>query len=81
VIGAGIGKVQGIFSEIYALGPEFRTDGSQFDILIEDGEEIDTGPLPWVLSLHRGIRKPVCPTGSTMRSSSATPFFSPITGG
>jgi len=43
VIGAGIGKVQGIFSEIYALGPEFRTDGSQFDILIEDGEEIDTG--------------------------------------
>ncbi|HIG01672.1 MAG TPA: MBL fold metallo-hydrolase [Myxococcales bacterium] len=43
VIGAGIVNVQRVFAEIYGLGADFPADGSQFDILAEDGDEIDAG--------------------------------------
>lgn len=44
-IGAGITRIQRTFAELYGLGPDFPTDGSQFDLLIEDGARLDLGPF------------------------------------
>lgn len=44
-IGARITEVQETFKGIFDLGPEFRTDGSQFDRLLADGEVLDAGSL------------------------------------
>jgi glyoxylase-like metal-dependent hydrolase (beta-lactamase superfamily II) len=44
-IGAGIAAVQGVFKGIFNLEPEFRTDGSQFDTLLRDGEVLSIGRL------------------------------------
>jgi glyoxylase-like metal-dependent hydrolase (beta-lactamase superfamily II) len=44
-IGAGISSVQAVFSEIYNLGPEFPTDGRQFDRLFVDGEHFPLGGI------------------------------------
>lgn len=43
--GAGITAVQEVFSEIFNLGPEFATDGRQFDRLFADGETFALGDL------------------------------------
>lgn len=42
-IGAGIAAVQATFSEIYNFGPDFPTDGRQFDRLFADGESFALG--------------------------------------
>ncbi len=42
-IGAGIRAVQERFAREYGLGPEFPTDGSQFDRLFEDGDRFGLG--------------------------------------
>jgi glyoxylase-like metal-dependent hydrolase (beta-lactamase superfamily II) len=42
-IGAGISAVQAAFSEIYNLGPDFPTDGRQFDRLFADGDSFALG--------------------------------------
>ena len=44
-IGAGIAGVQGVFKDIFHLEPGFRTDGSQFDTLLHDGEVFGIGRL------------------------------------
>src|SRR6185312_7643850 len=44
-IGAGIVAVQEHFREVFALGAQFAVDGSQFDHLFADGEEIALGAL------------------------------------
>jgi len=44
-IGQGIRQVQEAFKRIFGLGQEFRTDGSQFDRLLADGEVVDIGGL------------------------------------
>lgn len=44
-IGARITEVQQTFKGVFDLGPEFRTDGSQFDRLLADGETLDAGTL------------------------------------
>jgi glyoxylase-like metal-dependent hydrolase (beta-lactamase superfamily II) len=44
-IGARITEVQETFRAILDLGPEFRTDGSQFDRLLADGEVLRAGSL------------------------------------
>lgn len=44
-IGRGIGRVQERFKAFFDLEPGFRTDGSQFDRLFEDGEEFAIGDL------------------------------------
>ena len=44
-IGAAIVDVQKVFSGVFDLGPGFSTDGSQFDRLLADGEEIAAGSL------------------------------------
>ncbi|HRP34588.1 MAG TPA: MBL fold metallo-hydrolase [Gammaproteobacteria bacterium] len=43
--GAGVTAVQATFSEIYNLGPDFATDGRQFDRLFVDGETFMLGDL------------------------------------
>ncbi|QCP52185.1 MBL fold metallo-hydrolase [Trinickia violacea] len=44
-IGKNIGRVQGVFTKLFNLEPEFRLDGSQFDHLFEDGETFAIGGL------------------------------------
>lgn len=44
-IGEHITTVQGVFKDIFHLEPEFRQDGSQFDRLLADGDEIRLGRL------------------------------------
>ncbi len=45
VTGARIGEVQARFRDIYNLGPHFAVDGSQFDVLIDEGEHLKVGSL------------------------------------
>lgn len=44
-IGAGITTVQRHFRDVFALGPDFAVDGSQFDRLFADGERLELGAL------------------------------------
>jgi glyoxylase-like metal-dependent hydrolase (beta-lactamase superfamily II) len=44
-IGEKVQMVQGVFKGIFNLGNEFKTDGSQFNHLIKDGENISFGNL------------------------------------
>lgn len=44
-IGEMIRTVQDVFKKIYNLGPEFRTDGSQFDYLFKKNEVFGIGRL------------------------------------
>jgi glyoxylase-like metal-dependent hydrolase (beta-lactamase superfamily II) len=44
-IGDHISVVQGVFKNIFNLEEAFKADGSQFDYLIKDGEEIPFGNL------------------------------------
>ncbi|MEM1416531.1 MAG: MBL fold metallo-hydrolase [Myxococcota bacterium] len=45
VIGEAITRVQETFKPLFDLGPAFATDGSQFDVLLGDGESLDAGTL------------------------------------
>jgi glyoxylase-like metal-dependent hydrolase (beta-lactamase superfamily II) len=42
-IGQGIRSVQATFKNVFGLGPDFATDGSQFDVLLADGDRVDLG--------------------------------------
>jgi glyoxylase-like metal-dependent hydrolase (beta-lactamase superfamily II) len=44
-IGRGITRVQRRFSALFGLGPEFATDGSQFDRLFDEGDALRIGEL------------------------------------
>lgn len=44
-IGAGVREVQAYCKKVFNLGEDFATDGSQFDRLFEDGDEIEIGSL------------------------------------
>jgi glyoxylase-like metal-dependent hydrolase (beta-lactamase superfamily II) len=44
-IGAGVVEVQRRFGELFNAGPDFRTDGSQFDHLFADGERFAVGDI------------------------------------
>jgi glyoxylase-like metal-dependent hydrolase (beta-lactamase superfamily II) len=44
-IGAGITQVQATFKRIFNLSSEFQSDGSQFDRLLHDGDELPLGAL------------------------------------
>ncbi|MGH8146795.1 MAG: MBL fold metallo-hydrolase [Rhodanobacteraceae bacterium] len=44
-IGAGIVEVQAHFKQVFGLGDEFIADGSQFDRLLDDDDEIPVGSL------------------------------------
>ena len=51
VTGARIGEVQATFRSFYNLAPEFPVDGSQFDVLIDEGKRLGFGTLE-VEALH-----------------------------
>lgn len=44
-IGEKITKVQEVFKAVFGLPDEFKTDGSQFDRLLKDGEELQAGTI------------------------------------
>lgn len=44
-IGEKITKVQEIFKGVFGLPEDFKTDGSQFDRLLKDGEEFSAGSI------------------------------------
>ncbi|ARU18267.1 MULTISPECIES: MBL fold metallo-hydrolase [Erythrobacteraceae] len=50
-IGRGIVTVQGVFGKVFNEGTEFERDGSQFDRLLEDGDELMIGEIP-LIALH-----------------------------
>lgn len=51
VTGSRTGEVQRIFREIYNLGPDFPVDGRQFDVLLDEGEELQVSSFT-VRALH-----------------------------
>ena len=51
VIGREIVTVQGVFGKIFNEGTEFARDGSQFDRLAADGEQLMIGEIP-LIALH-----------------------------
>ena len=59
VINQAIGIVQQTFKELFNLGSDFKTDGSQFDILVSDGDTLDAGSLN-VEVLHTPGHTPAC---------------------
>lgn len=58
-IGARIRDVQKLFKGIFNLPPAFKTDGSQFDKLLEDGEEIKAGTLK-IKTIYTPGHTPAC---------------------
>jgi len=60
-IGANVGEVQKAFAEIFHTGPEFKTDGSQFDHLFKDGEQFVIGNLTARVMFTPG-HTPACAT-------------------
>jgi glyoxylase-like metal-dependent hydrolase (beta-lactamase superfamily II) len=43
VTGSRIGEVQRAFRDIYNLGADFPVDGRQFDLLLDEGQELEMG--------------------------------------
>lgn len=60
-IGDRITAVQEVFGKVFAEGPEFRRDGSQFDRLLADGETYMIGGLQAV-AMHTPGHTPACMT-------------------
>ncbi len=60
-IGAHITAVQEVFKGVFDLDDEFPTDGSQFDLLLEDGQVLEVGPIA-VEVLHTPGHTPACAT-------------------
>lgn len=58
-IGAHITAVQKVFKGIFNLEPTFLTDGSQFDRLFDEGDQIALGPLTG-RALHVPGHTPAC---------------------
>jgi len=58
-IGAEIRQVQSIFRRIFNLGDRFRADGSQFDVLLGEGDVLEAGPLR-VEAFHTPGHTPAC---------------------
>ncbi len=58
-IGAGIRAVQSLFREVFDLPASFPTDGSQFDRLFDDGEEVAAGTLGFEVMATPG-HTPAC---------------------
>lgn len=50
-IGGGIVRVQAMFGKVFNTGSEFAQDGSQFDVLFNDGDVFAIGSVP-VTVLH-----------------------------
>jgi glyoxylase-like metal-dependent hydrolase (beta-lactamase superfamily II) len=60
-IGTHIAVVQETFASVFNAGPGFRRDGSQFDVLLSDGDAIDIGTMKGC-ALHTPGHTPACMT-------------------
>lgn len=58
VIGSHIREVQNVFKDFFNL-KELQTDGRQFDILLDDGDEIEAGSIK-IKALHTPGHTPAC---------------------
>ncbi|WP_191486607.1 MBL fold metallo-hydrolase [Pseudomonas sp. FEN] len=58
-IGSHITVVQQVFGELFNAGSDFRRDGSQFDILLDDSAEFSIGTLK-ARALHTPGHTPAC---------------------
>jgi glyoxylase-like metal-dependent hydrolase (beta-lactamase superfamily II) len=59
VIGAHIADVQEVFKGFFGLPESFATDGSQFDVLLKDGETLRAGTLAFT-AIHTPGHTPAC---------------------
>lgn len=59
VIGADITRVQTVFRDLFHLGDDFPVDGSQFDVLLADGDTLDAGAFA-IEALHTPGHTPAC---------------------
>ncbi len=60
-IGSGIRIVQETFGKIFNAGTEFQRDGSQFDVLFDDGDTFRIGTID-ARALHTPGHTPACMT-------------------
>jgi len=60
-IGAHITEVQETFSKVFNLGDDMAHDGSQFALLMQDGDVLDAGGLQ-IQALHTPGHTPACMT-------------------
>ena len=60
-IGAQITQIQATFGSLFNAGPEFATDGRQFDQLFADGDSFSIGNIP-ARVLHTPGHTPACLT-------------------
>lgn len=60
-IGTHITTVQSVFAEVFNAGPGFRRDGSQFDVLLREGDRIAIGSLEGY-AMHTPGHTPACMT-------------------
>ena len=60
-IGNNVGKVQGVFAQLFNVEDSFTADGRQFDRLLADNEKIEIGKLT-VEVLHTPGHTPACST-------------------
>lgn len=60
-IGAKITEVQKVFKNVFNLDPNFKTDGSQFDLLLEEGKPLHAGSLK-IETLYTPGHTPACGT-------------------
>ena len=59
VIGAAIRTVQEVFGKVFNEGPAFARDGSQFDLLMDDGHAFRVGSIE-AIALHVPGHTPAC---------------------
>ena len=60
-IGAEIKTVQETFGKLFNAGSDFARDGSQFDVLFEDGDEFELGSIA-AKAIHTPGHTPACMT-------------------
>lgn len=58
-IGAGITAVQKVFKGVFGLGDEFKTDGSQFDLLLTEDSPLNAGSLK-IETIYTPGHTPAC---------------------
>ena len=58
-IGWKVTDVQAVFKDIFQFGEDFKTDGSQWDVLVHNGEELQAGSLV-VKGIHSPGHTPAC---------------------
>lgn len=60
-IGAKITEVQKVFKSVFNLDSDFKTDGSQFDLLLEEGKPVTAGSLK-IETIYTPGHTPACGT-------------------